>query len=153
MTSCLIVRAYWCTTAGHGTGGNLTIPHALCKAHLLRELLYAKELTGHQWPQTMTDFLLSANQLSWAARRSGKCFSKTDIAAFTTPYNALVDEGEILHREVELPIGKGGRAKQSAACNLLRRFRKHTDASCCSFAISSYRSPTTSPNGPYACQR
>jgi transposase len=102
--------------------------HALCNAHLLRELLYVKELTGHQWPQAMTDFLLSANQLCWAARRSGTHFSEADIAAFRTLYDAIVGAGEELHPEVELPIWKGGRAKQSVACNLLRRFRKYADA-------------------------
>lgn len=102
--------------------------HALCNAHLLRELLYVKELTGHQWPQAMTDFLLSANQLCWAARRSGTRFSEADIAAFRTLYDAIVGAGEALHPEVELPIWQGGRAKQSVPCNLLRRFRKHADA-------------------------
>lgn len=102
--------------------------HALCNAHLLRELLYVKELTGQQWPQAMTDFLLSANQLCWAARRSGTRFSETDIAAFRTLYDAIVGAGEALHPEVELPIWQGGRAKQSVACNLLRRFHKHADA-------------------------
>lgn len=102
--------------------------HALCNAHLLRELLYVKELTGHQWPQAMTDFLLSANQLCWAARHSGTSFSEADIAAFRTLYDAIVGDGEALHPEVELPIWKGGRAKQSVPCNLLRRFRKHADA-------------------------
>lgn len=102
--------------------------HALCNAHLLRELLYVKELTGHQWPQAMTDFLLSANQLCWAARRSGTRFSEADIVAFRTLYDAIVGDGEALHPEVELPIWQGGRAKQSVPCNLLRRFRKHADA-------------------------
>ena len=32
--------------------------------------VYVKELTGHQWPQEMMAFLLSANQLCWAARRN-----------------------------------------------------------------------------------
>lgn len=102
--------------------------HALCTAHLLRELLYVKELTGHEWPQAMTHFLLRANQLCRAARHSGQRFNEVDIAAFTTIYNAIIDEGEAFHPEVELPIWKGGRAKQSVACNLLRRFRKHADA-------------------------
>lgn len=102
--------------------------HALCNAHLLRELLYVKELTGHQWPQDMTDFLLSANQLCWAARRTGIQFNEDDIGAFRTLYDAIVDAGDALHPEVEQPIWKGGRAKQSVPFNLLRRFRKHADA-------------------------
>ncbi len=102
--------------------------HALCNAHILRELLYVKELTGHQWPQQMTDFLLSANQLCRAARRSGIRFSEVDIAAFRTLYDAIVDAGDALHPEIELPVWQGGRAKQSVPCNLLRRFRKYADA-------------------------
>jgi transposase len=104
------------------------VTHALCNAHLLRELLYVKELTGHHWPQAMTEFLLSANQLCWAARHCGTRFSEADIAAFRTLYDAIVGDGEALHPEVELPIWQGGRAKQSVPCNLLRRFRKHADA-------------------------
>jgi transposase len=62
------------------------------------------------------------------ARRSGTRFSDADIAAFRTLYDAIVGAGEALHPEVELPIWKGGRAKQSVPCNLLRRFRKYADA-------------------------
>ena len=76
----------------------------------------------------MTDLLLGANQLCWAARRCGKRFSESDIAAFRTLYDAIVGAGEALHPEVELLVWKGGRAKQSVACNLLRRFRTHADA-------------------------
>ncbi|WP_367185281.1 transposase [Rugamonas sp.] len=71
--------------------------HALCNAHLLRELLYVKELTGHQWPQAMTDFLLSSNQLCWAAWRSAAHFSEADIAAFRALFDAIVGAGEALH--------------------------------------------------------
>jgi transposase len=37
--------------------------HALCNAHLLRELVYVQELTGQVWPQRMKDFLLNANDI------------------------------------------------------------------------------------------
>lgn len=53
MAFCPIAWACWCTIAGRRTG-SWTMPHT-CNAHLLRELLYVKELTGHQRPQAMTD--------------------------------------------------------------------------------------------------
>ena len=68
------------------------------------------------------------NADGWAARRSGKRFSDADIAAFRTRYDTIVGASEALHPEVELPIWKGGRAKQSVACKLLRRLRKHAAA-------------------------
>lgn len=102
--------------------------HALCNAHLLRELVYVKETTGQDWPQAMTELLLSANQLSEAARQKQIKFSTVDIAAFRTLYDAIVDEGEQLNPEANNPAGKSRRAKQSVAYNLLRRFRQHADA-------------------------
>lgn len=102
--------------------------HALCNAHLLRELVYVKEVTGHDWPQAMTDFLLSANQLCETARQQQQTFSATDIAAFRTTYDAIVSEGERLNPETSHATGKRGRTKQSIATNLLRRFRQHADA-------------------------
>lgn len=44
-------------------------------AHLLRELLYAKETTGQPWEQAMADFLLNANKLCAAARERQIVFS------------------------------------------------------------------------------
>ena len=35
--------------------------HALCNAHLLRKLVYAKEVTGQQWPESMMQLLVDAN--------------------------------------------------------------------------------------------
>lgn len=103
-------------------------PHALCNAHLLRELLYVKEITGQEWPLAMTQFLLNANRLCAAARRNDVDFSAADIAAFRTLYDAIVGEGEQLNPEAAKQIGKRGRVKQSIPYNLLRRFRQHADA-------------------------
>lgn len=96
--------------------------HALCNAHLLRELLYAKETTGQPWTQAMTDFLLNANKLRSAAREQHIVFGADDVRAFRTVYDDIVREGERLN-----PV-HSGRVKQSTTVNLLRRFRRHADS-------------------------
>lgn len=102
--------------------------HALCNAHLLRELLYVKQITGQQWPESMMQLLLSANRVCTAARRQQRTLAAADVAAFRTVYDALVREGEALHPETTQSPGRRGRAKQSVTANLLRRFRLHADA-------------------------
>ena len=102
--------------------------HALCNAHLLRELVYAQEVTGQDWPAAMTELLLNAHRLSAAARQQGRPFDADAIAAFTTVYNDIVRVGEQLNPLKLKPEGKRGRCKQSEAPNLLRRFRLHADA-------------------------
>lgn len=102
--------------------------HALCNAHLLRELVYAQEVTGQDWPAAMAELLLNAQRLSAAARQQGRPFDADAIAAFHTVYNGIVHEGEQLNPPKLKPDGKRGRCKQSDAHNLLRRFRLHADA-------------------------
>lgn len=104
------------------------VKHALCNAHLLRELLYAKEITGQKWPEKMSQFLLNANLQTETARQTGIPLSPVDILTFRIHYEAIVCEGEELHPEAIKVNGKRGRVKQSIAYNLLRRFRQHADA-------------------------
>lgn len=82
--------------------------HALCNAHLLRELVYVKELTAQDWPQHMTDLLLDANKICEAARAQKVAFTTKDVTAFGTLYDAILHEGERLHPEAPKPIGKRG---------------------------------------------
>lgn len=100
--------------------------HALCNAHLLRELLHLTETTSQSWPQAMSDFLLNANKLCIAARAQQIAFSDDDVRAFRTVYDNIVREGTLLNPEIT--TAQSGRAKQSDAVNLLRRFRLHADA-------------------------
>jgi transposase len=102
--------------------------HALCNAHLLRELVYVEEITGQAWPGTMRQMLLEANTLCEAARQRGFTLSDADYAAFSTLYHGILCEGERCHPEASKFPGKRGRAKQSVAFNLLRRMRDHADA-------------------------
>jgi transposase len=100
--------------------------HALCNAHLLRELLYVQQLTDQSWPVAMTELLLGAQRLTNEARRQQRPLDADTAAAFATVYDDIVRQGEQLHPVILKPNGKPG--KQSDAHNLLRRFRLHTDA-------------------------
>ncbi|MDQ1811805.1 transposase [Massilia sp. CCM 9210] len=102
--------------------------HALCNAHLLRELVYVHELTGQTWPVAMTELLLNAQRLSGAARCQDLPLDADGIAAFSTVYHAIVAEGEQINPRKLQPDGQSGRCKQSDAHDLLRRFRLHADA-------------------------
>lgn len=134
-------RSVWIERPMHGSSGAgrgqprpATLPywrledsvHALCNAHLLRELLYVKESTGQAWPQTMSNLLLSANQLCTAARQQQIAFSADDVLAFRTVYDDIVREGERLNPETS--ASGEGRVKQSVAFNLLLRLRRYADA-------------------------
>ncbi len=100
--------------------------HALCNAHLLRELTYVQQLTGQKWPTAMAELLLNAQRLTVAARQKQQPLPADTAAAFATIYDDIVSTAEQLHPAVLKPNGKPG--KQSEAHNLLRRFRQHTDA-------------------------
>lgn len=102
--------------------------HALCNAHLLRELVYVKEITGQAWPDAMTNLLLGANKLCEAARNKQTTFSVDDVAAFRTLFDAIVRDGEQLNPEALKTTARNGPVKQSVAFNLLKRFRLHADA-------------------------
>ena len=102
--------------------------HALCNAHLLRELVYVKEITGQAWPQQMTDLLLSAHKISDTARHQDISLTPATVAAFRTLYDAILRKAEHLHPSAPKSSGKRGRSKQSVAFNLLRRLRVHAEA-------------------------
>lgn len=106
----------------------LNCGHALCNAHLLRELVYVQEITQQHWPQQMINFLINASKITAATQAQKASLTQDDIAAFGTLYHAILQEGERLHPEAGKPLGKRGRAKQSIAFNLLRRLREHADA-------------------------
>ncbi|MBB5610987.1 hypothetical protein HDE71_005561 [Janthinobacterium sp. S3M3] len=95
---------------------------------MLRELVYVKEITGQQWPESIMQLLLGANRVCTAARHQQRTLARNDVAAFRTVYDALVREGEAIHPETAQQPGQRGRRKQSVAANLLRRFRLHADA-------------------------
>ena len=104
--------------------------HALCNAHLLRELLFVTQSTGQPWAKEMSDFLRDASSLRDAVNARGRRFSADEVQAFRTVYEGIVREGAALHPELAADDGKRGRRKRkrSTAANLLLRLRQHADA-------------------------
>ena len=102
--------------------------HALCNAHLLRELVFLLESTGQAWNQRMIDLLLDANKACEAARQKNeKALAPGRVKQILADYQAILREGEAAHPETPRTVALRGRVKQTPAFNLLRRLREHAD--------------------------
>jgi transposase len=100
---------------------SLSCDHALCGAHLLRELICQKETTTPAWLKKMSDTLLEAEQACKVARQAHAVLTGAQIETFVTQYCSLVQIGQAQHMPVPKTAGKRGRAKQSSTYNLLQR--------------------------------
>jgi transposase len=100
---------------------SLNCDHALCGAHLLRELIYQKETTTQAWQKKMSGTLLEAEQACKVARQAHAELTGAQIETFVTQYCSLVQIGQARHMPVPKTDGKRGRAKQSSTYNLLQR--------------------------------
>lgn len=101
--------------------------HALCNAHLLRDLVAVEEETRAAWAAPMRELLLEIKAAAEQARTSGAAqLEPVSIQAFRARYDALLRDGEAAHPPSP-PTGRAGRRKQSPAHNLVRRMQKHAD--------------------------
>jgi transposase len=99
--------------------------HALCNAHLLRDLVAVEEETQAAWAAPMRELLLEIKAAAAQARTSGAAqLDPAQVRAFQSRYDALLLEGEAAHLPSP-PTGRAGRRKQSPAYNLVRRLQKH----------------------------
>jgi transposase len=103
----------------------LNCSHALCNAHVLRELVAIEENTQAQWAKEMQDLLYAGHHL-WCAR-GDQPIPQEKIVALEKQYTALLEKGFAAHPP-NAPSGKKGRPKQSDAHNLLCRLRDHQSA-------------------------
>jgi transposase len=95
--------------------------HALCGAHLLRELTFLHEQYQQDWAAQMKTLLLTAKASADAARQSGVvAVDDGKIAALTSTYSALVQAGFAANPPPETRPGKR-RVADSPARNLLKR--------------------------------
>lgn len=108
--------------------------HALCNAHLLRELTAIHEQDTQQqqqqWAERMIELLRETKATVDQAKDAGKLKLEDEKReAFEVRYGRLLAEGFRANPPPPpTPTGKRGRPKQSPAKNLLDRLDKHREA-------------------------
>ena len=101
--------------------------HALCGAHLLRELTFIVDANGYAWARRMKRLLLDA--CHQVAQRKAKRLTPQHYKALQKRYRTIITQGE---RELP-PIpprhnGQRGKVAKSDAHNLWERMKKHESA-------------------------
>jgi transposase len=103
--------------------------HALCNAHLLRELMFVHETTGQRWTQRMMGLLRRANQRCEVARQADKsALTARQIRWVGKNYEAILAQADADNPQATRQNKRRGRIKQSLAFNLISRLREHADA-------------------------
>jgi transposase len=101
--------------------------HALCNAHLIRELTGISENFGQNWSEQMNALLLEVKKTVDSARPHSLSLNDEQIADFEARYARIIILGiqeNPVHKSSQ-PTGKRGPKKQSKAKNLLDRFQSY----------------------------
>jgi len=103
--------------------------HALCNAHLLRELTFIFEQERQVWADTMSKLLLEIKKSVWAKIDSTDGLEVMEVRTFVQRYNKILELGLAEDSRLNPPqpqtVKKRGRIKQSKAKNLLDRLAVH----------------------------
>ena len=115
------VHDFWAPYFGYACS------HAICNAHLLRELRGITENFGHQWSGALGNLLIEIKTTVDIAKQEGRVLTPEMIAAFEEQYLKVFEAGKEETKRSEGPAepGKRGRKKQSKAKNLLDRCSKY----------------------------
>lgn len=105
-------KPYWC----------YDIEHALCNAHLLRELTGIYETTGQTWAPKLARILEKMNTAVTAAKDAGSRELEPDVLA---GWHTRIEEILALGRAQNPEPADGWPAKRPVAVNLLDRFETH----------------------------
>jgi transposase len=96
--------------------------HALCLVHLLRELTFLAEEEHLEWAADLKALLLDMKEATDQARKLGLAtLPPLEVEDWQAQFVALVAHADALTPTAQAPPGTKGRAKQSAARNLLNR--------------------------------
>ncbi len=104
------------------------VDHAMCCAHLERELVYAHETGNQVWTKLLWELLQTPCHRRKVLQSEGKeAFPEQELAVYLERYDRLVDEGLAANPIPERAPGKRGpKAKGKFRC-LLERFRDFKD--------------------------
>jgi transposase len=95
--------------------------HAVCNAHLLRELTFIHEHEKEEWAKQMKELLIRAKQEVDKHLEEGK-LAQEKLDELEAIYHQIIDQGKAYHAGLPaLAKGKAGKQKQRAGKNLLDR--------------------------------
>lgn len=101
--------------------------HALCGAHLLRELTFIMESNQYAWARNMKRLLRETAKT--VSERDSKCLTDDEYARLQKRYRTVLTRGvKELPEILERPKGKRGKLAKSDAHNLWERLKKHETA-------------------------
>ena len=101
--------------------------HAMCNAHLRRELKGVHENFKQDWAQEMSEFLAESKKYIDEIKKLGNEIKGEEVEALKKRYDRIIMKGIMENPPPLMPEsrkGKRGRPKQSKAKNLLDRFIK-----------------------------
>ena len=100
--------------------------HALCGAHLLRDLQAVIDVEGLMWAADMKELLLEASEQ--VKKSTTGILDERQLADLDLDYETIIDEAELTTPWNEEKTSKGTPAKQTKSRNLLHRFIEHKEA-------------------------
>jgi transposase len=102
--------------------------HALCAAHLLRELEGISELPGQGWAAELAEWFSIACAQATSARDAGADrLQATILAGLTDRYDRILATGRAANPLPPHPPGRRRRRRRSPAACLLERLQAHRD--------------------------
>lgn len=103
--------------------------HALCLVHVLRELTFLAEEQSLSWAADLKALLLEMKEATDQAREQGLSrLQPGEVADWQAQFVALLAQADTSTPRAQAPPGTKGRAKQSAARNLLDRLIDNQEA-------------------------
>jgi transposase len=105
--------------------------HALCAAHLLRELEAAAELPGQGWAAELAEWFTIACAQAASARNAGADrLTATILAGLQDRYDHILATGRAANPPPPRPPARRRRRRRSPAVCLLERLEVHRDEVC-----------------------
>lgn len=100
--------------------------HALCGAHIARELVYAHEQLGQTWAEKLKNLLLRIlDEINQRSKLGDICFPAEQLAAFEREYDEFVRDGMEQNPLPERKPNQRGRIGKGKVRSLLERLENY----------------------------
>ena len=107
------------------------IKHALCCAHILRELTGVEENYPEQkWATAFKKLLLKMKAVKEKGKQSGKEISRYYLEKFDSLYDKIIKQAYRKNPKIESTIKKRGRKKKGVVLSLIDRLATYKESIC-----------------------